>query len=151
MADDRALWVYKNNARGESLGLNSWGDWSRFFRGPKVQHWGGTWMSHHAPTLRILREEMREDDRILAWQSDRRHAVGLAEVARLDDEAGETELYLRKVERFIRPVPILDLRKSDKGLADIGAFRPGGGTLFRTSKREASILLQACWGWQPVA
>lgn len=48
--------VYKNNARGQEVGNDSWGDWFDFFKRGAVQPWGGSWMSRNNSTLKILGE-----------------------------------------------------------------------------------------------
>ena len=146
---DVPLFVYKNNSAGDDAGNASWGLWADFFRRGTPQPWGGSWMTRSALSLKILREEIGKGDRILAWQSDHRVAVGTALVHRIDeDEDGGRELILKREEHFSRPVPLLDLRAADAQLANVKAFRPGGGTLFRTTSEEARVLLDACSRWQ---
>ncbi|MDP9183893.1 MAG: EVE domain-containing protein [Actinomycetota bacterium] len=143
-----SLWVYKNNARGETLGNTSFGDWSDFFERGATQRWGGSWMTTSNLSLKILREEMREGDRVLAWQTDKGQAMGIALVVRIDQVGAGQELYLRRDQAFSSPVPLLKLRREDQTLGAVAAFRPGGGTLFRVTPEEAEVLLRVCERWQ---
>lgn len=140
------LVVYKNNLKQE-VGNSSWGDWNEFFRRGSVQHWGGTWMSRNNSTLKILRE-LGRGDRILAWQSNQGVAVGTATVARVEDDGEHLQLYLKREERFARPVPLHELKHRDPVAAAATALKPGGGALFRTSPEEAAALLRLCQEWQ---
>jgi hypothetical protein len=106
-------------------------------------------MTHHGPSLKILKEDMRAGDEVLSWQTDRRVAVGLATVANLGQKAaGEVDLVLSPTTMFAIPVPLLDLKQVYEDLAKVGAFRPGGGTLFRTTPQEARIIKRRCTQWQ---
>jgi len=148
----RSLWVYKNNAMNQPYQW-SWGDWEEFFdsgKSGRVLGWGGTeWMGSGASRKAAF--AMRTGDLVLCMQSDRRVAVGLAEVV---DQAGdwandhgviERRISLRVVERFAAGVPLLDQRRTNKQLGQVRALRPGPiQSIYETSPAEASSLLRAC-------
>ncbi|HSH59559.1 MAG TPA: DUF3883 domain-containing protein [Acidimicrobiales bacterium] len=150
MAPLPPLWVYKCNANDHSPQISR-GDWLEFYTKYDGGEWGGsTTMASHA-SLDILWNRMRPGDLVLAWQTDRRHAVGLCTVNRLDDwtdsdgEAQRDMILESHGEVFSPPVPLLDLRKTDHQLASVRCFRQGQvSTLYETSAGEARILLKAC-------
>jgi len=122
------LWVYKCNARNPSRRVAS-GDWEDLFAGG-TQEWGSTRAIGSAVSLRILREEMTPGDLVLAVQTDRRAAIGLCQVARLDDNpAGdgrmERDLILEPIEFFGQPVKLYALKKRHRSLARVEALRQG--------------------------
>src|SRR3990172_2696954 len=141
----RPLWVYKCNARNLPH-QRSYGDWERFFDDPGDGRWGGTWGIGNPASRKILLEKMQAGDLILAYQTDRRAAIGICELIELvETEEGETEMLLAPRERFTSPVDILSLKKSDPSVATIGAFRQGQvQTLYETSQEEAQTLLRVC-------
>jgi len=137
----RRLWVYKVNSRGEPY-QSGRGDWKEIFRKAGVTKWGGTWSTTNPVSLRFF-QEMRPGDLVLAYQTDRRVAVGLCEVVRFSRD--RADLYLRPVERFEPPVKLHELKKHDPRLLRVKALRGGPiQTIYDTTKDEAEILLRAC-------
>ncbi|MGB9623809.1 MAG: protein NO VEIN domain-containing protein [Phycisphaerae bacterium] len=139
----RKLWVYKCNARGQWAS----GDWALFFDDPDSGEWGNTRDHIHNPAARkIAREEMQRGDLVLAYQTDRRTAIGLCEVVKLKKDAdGEVTIFLKPLERFPEPVPIHDMKRSNPGLREVRALRPAVvQALYETSPEEARTLLEAC-------
>jgi hypothetical protein len=124
----------------------SYGDWEWFFENPGDGRWGGTWGIGNPASRRILLKEIQAGDLILAYQTDRRAAIGICEVLDLaEDQEGETEIFLKPIERLARPVDILSLKRSDPSVAEIRAFRQGQvQTLYETSQEEARTLLEVC-------
>jgi hypothetical protein len=137
------LWVYKNNA----LQL---GDWEDFFAGPQPDEWGGSTTIFSNESLDILWNRMAPGDLVLAWQTDRRVAVGLCRVVDLDDKVvpGERFMILERVGASFEPhVRLLDMRKANptSALAHVRAFAQGHmGSLYETTPKEARVLLRAC-------
>lgn len=138
-----SLWIYKNNASGHDQQLSA-GDWDEFFENKGDGTWGGT--DTMGPRNRtILLEEMRRGDLVLAWQSDRRAAVGVLRFDGIVDSGQFQRIRLTPLRRFDVPVPILDLRRSVPDLAHVAAFQPGfPRTLYRTTAAEARLLLDVC-------
>ena len=135
------LWVYKNNAQ-------QLGNWEYFFDGPQPDDWGGSETIHNHESLDILWNRMARGDQVLAWQTDRRAALGLCRVVDLDDKSvlGERRIILEG-SRFQTPVRLLDMRKADPtgALARVRAFAQGHvGSLYETTSSEARVLLRAC-------
>jgi hypothetical protein len=149
------LWVYKCNNRQHEHQI-SWGDWRDFFRLAKGRplDWGGTGYIGSGSSLRIIRHEMQPGDLVLAWQTDRREAVGLCRVHDLrpsegDDEI-EWEIILEPVEEFDPPVKLAAMKKRDPALAAVKAVRAGLiATLYGTTYVEARVLLDRC-GVDPI-
>lgn len=139
------LWVYKCNARNQPH-QTAYGDWSEFFADPGDGEWGGTWATANPASRRIVSERMKTGDLVLAYQTDLRAAIGLCRVVRLvDEDDGETRLYLEPIERFPEPVDILSLKKRDPEVAAIRAFQQGRvQTLYETTEEEAATLLRVC-------
>lgn len=147
-----ALWVYKCNARVRSNTIAS-GDWDDFFaefnQTGKPVEWGGSATMRSPASLKFLWERMKPGDLVLAWQTDRRAAVGLCRVSSLRDsvsrDGNQREMLLSLIgEPFSPPVPLLDLRRRDRDLARVRAFRKGQvQTLYETSTDEARVLLRA--------
>jgi hypothetical protein len=102
-------------------------------------------------SLDILWNKMASGDLVLAWQTDRRAAVGLCRVSRFDDWTDRSGTEQREMilellgEPFSPPIPLLDLRKTDPAVARVRAFEQGfAGTLYETTPREAQVLLRTC-------
>lgn len=135
------LWIYKCNI--ESLQN---GDWKVFFEREREGdgEWGGTWCIESKTSLKFLREEIQVRDLMLAWQSDRREAVGLCRVADLPDDGGEISIVLKTVMQFANPVKLLPYKKIHDAIKHGKGFQPGGGTLFATTSPEAKVILRLC-------
>ena len=86
-------------------------------------------------------------DLILAWQSDLAAAVGLCEVVGWEKSSGEgTDLVLRPIEVFTRPVRLHDLKKTTHPeLKTVASLKQGNAaTIYPTTAKEARTLLAAC-------
>lgn len=144
------LWIYKNNSRSTG---GPYGIWTEFFDLAGRRKWGTTaYIGRHN---RDTAFEMAPGDQVLCWQTNRRHAVGLALVIDLPesdvDGSVERDFVLEPIKRFSPPVPLLDLRRTNPDLAAVRAFTPGFvKTIYRTSPEEARAILDAC-GVAPVA
>lgn len=135
-----SLWIYKNNAKGHGH-QTSTGDWDWFFQEAGDDTWGG--VATMGVASRKLMREMQAGDLVLAWQSDRRRAMGVLRYEGSVPGADGERMKFTRLARFATPVPLLDLRKAVAGLAD--AFKPGyPRTLYRTSAKEARLLLDVC-------
>jgi len=125
------------------------GDWEDLFAGG-TQEWGSTRTIGSAVSLRILREEISPGDLVLALQTDRHAAIGLCQVARLDDYPAvdgstERDLILEPIERFEQPVRLYELKKRRSDLAQVEALRQGPvQSLYATTAAEARLLLKIC-------
>jgi hypothetical protein len=137
-----ALWVYKNNAKGHGY-QTATGDWDSFFAESGDGTWGG--VATMGRTSRKLMDEMRRGDLVLAWQSDRRRAIGVLRFDGLAHSTDGARMRFTPLARFTTPVPLLELRDAVDGLADINAFKSGfPQTLYRTSQSEARLILDVC-------
>ena len=136
----RCEWMYK------------WNDKGRFHRG-KGRKWDEVFDSgaeftgygFDNPFGRKLIPEVAPGDVIIAYQTDRRAAVGICEV--LEVETNESEPRLRFVarRRFASPVKLHDLKRSDKQLSEVEALRQGPvQILYRLTPDEAGTVLNAC-------
>ena len=141
------LWVYKvrNDPNTNHL---AWGDWSSVFEEPwQARRWGGAWATAKPDGKRIFNEEMSKGDLILAWQSDRAAAIGLCEVVGWEESSTEgTDLVLRPIEVFARPVRLHDLKKTTHPeLRTVASLKQGNAaTIYPTTNNEARALLAAC-------
>ncbi len=150
MASLPPLWVYKCNANDRNPRIAR-GDWLEFFTIYDGGEWGGsTTMASHT-SLDILWNRMSPGDLVLAWQTNRRRAVGLCTVERFDDWVDDDgreqrDMILQSVgEPFSPPVPLLDLRRTNPQLASVRCFQQGKvSTLYETSASEERMLLRAC-------
>ena len=134
------LWVYKCNRSAESQG-----DWDEFFDCIVCGIWGGTWATTNSSSLKIIREEMQVGDLVLAWQSDKRLAIGLCRVKDLTEDGEKTHIVLDTIERFTIPVNLLKFKKGNRALMSGKAFRQGQmGTIFETTPDEAKEILRIC-------
>lgn len=124
------LWVYKCNTND----AHASGDWQVFFREGSGE-WGGSWCIRNHYSLQLLREEIKVGHLVLAWQTDRRAAVGLCRVSELPDDGDHIAICLETVRRFRRPIKLLELKKQYPELANGNAFKQGKlGTLFDTTR-----------------
>ncbi|MGD0595832.1 MAG: hypothetical protein ABSB54_19365, partial [Acidimicrobiales bacterium] len=73
------LYVYKCRDDPATT-FNAYGNWNDVFGRPGVAQWGGAWATENSMSRRIFEEELRTGDLILAYQTDLRAAVGVAEV-----------------------------------------------------------------------
>ncbi len=134
--------IYKNNAKGHGYQTAA-GDWDSFFAEPGGGTWGGEATMGNA-SLALMRE-MRPGDLVLAWQSDRRRAMGVLRFDGLVQSADGERTSFTPMARFATPVPLLELRAHVDGLENVAAFQPGyRQTLYRTSPKEARLLLEVC-------
>lgn len=141
------LWVYKVRNDPDTQ-FNAWGDWESVFKEPWRPHaWGGAWASRRESDKRIFEEQIAVGDVVLAWQSDESAAIGLCEVTgRRRSKHGGSDLMLKAVERFPRPVKLHALKKTTRPeLKDVVALKQGHiRTIYPTSAKEAGLLLEAC-------
>ncbi len=134
------LWVYKCNSKS-SVG----GHWEAFFSRSEPGPWGGTHCINSAPSRKIIREDLRVGDYILAWQTDEKVAWGLCRVVELRREGTDIRIVLQAVQRFPSPIPLLAWKKKSRALAAGIAFQPAKvGTLFATTPEEAQEILRIC-------
>ena len=126
-------WIYKCNSRQHGY-QNAWGDWSEFFfRGRSTQRWG---KEEWTPSI----AKLRQNDRVIAYQTDRNELVGTARVAQSSDRDGW--LYLERLKTI--GVKVRPLKTADPAIAEISAFRPGPiMTVYPISSAEADRLLKA--------
>lgn len=139
------LFVYKCN-NDSAAGNAAYGDWEKVFGSKGETSWGGEWSTDKPSHKRIVREVMQVGDLVLAWQTDRKGAIGLCEVTRLDASPMGRLIYLRPLERFSTPVRLHELKKtSHPNLRNVSALKQGNaGTFYETTKQEAKWVLQAC-------
>ncbi len=114
-----AVWVYKNNAKGHGY-QTATGDWDSFFAEPGDGTWGGEATMGNASRARM--REMRPGDLVLAWQSDRRRAMGVLRFDGLVQSADGERMSFTPMARFATPVPLLELRAHVHGLENVAAF-----------------------------
>ena len=140
----RRLWVYKCNATDPNN--EGQGDWDYFFKKMRGRgRWGGTDCIFNPSSRQILLEEMKKGDLVLAWQTDRRVAIGLCVVDLLQIMGGEANIHLKKLMVFPGSVAILGHKKSSRALAEGKAFVQGKlGTLFETTPEEAQEIARLC-------
>lgn len=144
-----ALWVYK--CRKGRLGEDGieYGDWNRLFDHGRMD-WGTTREIKSAQSRKLIREDMRQGDLVLAWQTDRQEAVGICrvhDITRIGHPDGTSEhiVVLDPEQRFDPPVKLLELKRSDAALASVAAFgRVVPATVYSTTPDEARILLDRC-------
>jgi predicted RNA-binding protein with PUA-like domain len=160
------LYVYKckNNPNTE---YSAFGNWEDVFAVSEPTRWGGSWATENAMSVRIFEEELEVGDLVLAWQTDRKAAIGVAEVVGFEDvdeevifvDEGddgtvvETEevmsfphVLLQAREHFPKPIRLHDLKKTtNPELASVSALKQGNvATIYRTTPWEAQVLLRAC-------
>lgn len=125
-------WVYKCNSDEHEHQRVS-GNWLAFFNGGTNGQWGST---QDVPAL----GQLKRDDMIIAYQTNRNELVGLATVRQSCDR--DTYLYLTPIETIgkkVRP-----LKKADSSIAAIPALRQGVvKTIYDISEADAQRLLQA--------
>ncbi|MDX1963969.1 MAG: protein kinase [Pirellulales bacterium] len=141
------LWVYKCNAKSEAAG-----DWKKhvFNKNSKVISWGhvhddikeGSIQSH--ASRKLVLEQMQVGDLVLAWQSDRKQAIGLCRVYDLNVKGKVTRIVLEKVFKFAHPVNLLEYKNSEPVLMNCSAFKQGAGSIFETTPDEAKKILEIC-------
>lgn len=138
----RRLWVYKCNINDDY----NQGDWEEFFdqRGGKGE-WGGTSCIRNPSSVRLIREELKKHDLVLAWQTNRHAAIGLCRVVALKPRGDEIALVLASVSRFAKPIKLLKFKSSNPAPRRGSAFVQGRqGTLFETTHDEAQEILRLC-------
>ena len=103
------LYVYKcrNDPNTE---FSAYGDWSSVFDSSGPVMWGGTWATKHPTSLEIFESELQSGDLILAWQTDKRAAIGIAEVVGFKMRGQDQHVLLQARERFPVPVPLHELK-----------------------------------------
>lgn len=140
---NQRLWIYKCNAKE---GVR--GNWDYFFDNVIDElDWGSTRddsIKSNA-SRKILRQEMQVGDLILAWQSDMKVAIGLCRVAELENDGDDVTILLETVNRFKKPVNLLEWKKKYPALRDGIGFQQGSaGTIHATTAPEAAAILKIC-------
>ena len=150
----QSLWVYKckNDPGTQNL---AYGNWSTVFKRPwKNTPWGGAWVTGKPDGKIIFDDDIQKGDLVVAWQTDKGHAVGLCEVVGWKaSKVDGRDLVLLPVEEFDPPVRLHDLKRTTHPkLATVSALKPGNvATIYRTSRSEARLILQACRASTPLA
>jgi hypothetical protein len=140
------LWVYKcrNN---KNTRFSAYGNWDEVFAQPWTpKPWGGAWATERSGGKEIFDNEIQVGDLVLAWQSGK-GAVGLCEVTgRTRSKQHGTDIVLVAIEQFPKPVNLHETKRSTMPeLAAVPALKQGNaGTIYRTTAREARLLLKAC-------
>ncbi|HVL40315.1 MAG TPA: EVE domain-containing protein [Fimbriimonadaceae bacterium] len=139
------LFVYKCRNDPQTH-FAAYGDWETVFSSDANIRWGGSWATNSASSKRLFEEEIKKGDLILAWQSDKRGAVGVCEVRRFEYTSRGQELVIRPIERFPSLVRLHELKKTTlPELQTVAALKQGNvATLYETSRDEARLLLTAC-------
>lgn len=139
-----SLFVYK--CRNDPGTTNAaYGDWQSTLNRKAPFVWGGAWATRSAYSRRLFQDELAVGDLILAWQVDKQGAVGVCEFTGFKSTQRGQEVKLKWVEVFPSPVPLNVLKKTDRRLQAVKAFRQGfTATLYDTTKQEAHALLAAC-------
>ncbi len=140
------LFVYKCRNDPETR-FSAYGDWeSMVFEPNQTTPWGGSWATNRASSKRLFEEEIKKGDLILAWQTNKKSAIGVCEVTGLKKTSRGQELVIRPIERFPSPVRLHELKKTTfPELQNIAALKQGNvATLYETSREEAWQLLKAC-------
>lgn len=128
-------WVYKNNSTTHTTDRLQ-GDWHEFFDANRIDEWG--YESH----VRSL-GQIKADDRILCYQSNRNELVGIARAARWKSVRGDRHLCLEPLQRV--EVRVRPLKKLSAAVRRIDAFRSGPiRTLTWISPTDVKALFRAC-------
>jgi hypothetical protein len=138
-----SLYVYKVRS-DPATGNTSWGNWFAELNKTKPFVWGGEWCTKSPYSTRMF-QEIAKGDLVLAWQIDRRIAVGVCEVTGFKYTNRGQELVLRWREKFDPPVKLAAMKPTNAALRNVRAFKPGFmGTLYDTTRSEAKTILKAC-------
>ena len=130
-----AWYVYKCNSKNKTHQKHC-GDWADLFRetsGGKIVSWG---------TSKVVPElaKLREDDRILAYQTDRNELIGVVQVTRWSKKSGLDYVFMKPLETIgvkVRPL------KTDAKVAGIHAFKTREvKTLYDITANDAKYLLK---------
>jgi hypothetical protein len=125
-------WIYKCRSKPREH-QRTWGDWHELFNGETDDQWGN---SLDVPAL----AQLKRDDMIIAYQTDRNELVGLAKVRQPCGQ--DTYLYLTPIETI--KVKVRPLKKADSRIATIPALQPGIiKTIYEISEADAWRLLRA--------
>lgn len=139
-------WIYKCNSKKPPPQVDI-GDWAVFFESDDISQWGSSeW-------IRGL-TSLTPGDRIIAYQTDRKELVGLAEVVQIRPHRSRNKvhhyLYLKPLEKIGVRVP--PLKKADPRIAAIPALKPGPiQTLYSITASDARRLLKAAGSRCPVS
>lgn len=143
-ANTPSVWVYKCNRREQEF-ARAYGDWADVFRRRNAIRWGGSWSTKNPVSTRILNELIREEDLVLAYQTDDRSIAGICRVSKVSGDRGERSLWLMPLHRFDPPIPIHELKGAIPALRKVSAFN---GTfpqmLYAVSPSERRALERAC-------
>ena len=139
------LYVYKCRNDPDTE-FSAYGDWLRVFEAAGPVAWGGVWATQHPTSIEIFESEIQPGDLILAWQTDKHAAVGVAEVVGFEMRGQDRQVLLEAREEFPRPVQLHKLKKStNPELNSVSALKQGKvATIYRTDHSEARALLNAC-------
>ncbi len=121
---------------------------------PGVEHDWATALAKHLPIRSFGQAEGKDGrklgniavhDRVICYQSDRKHIVGLCKVLEVDSQAGDPFVVLGRLHRFMRPRLRVELIALNPELTDLPAFKPGNLSTFRSLAWDDMVLiLRAC-------
>ena len=139
-----ALFVYK--CKNDPFTKNAaYGDWTTTMSRKAPFAWGGAWATRSPYSTRLFNDEVAVGHLVLAWQVDKQVALGVCEVVRFKTTRRGQELMLKWVEIFPTPVPLNVLKRTNKRLQKVKAFKQGfTATIYDTTTQEAELLLRVC-------
>lgn len=119
-----SVWVYKCHYDSPAF-ASSYGDWLDFFSDPKDGSWGGEWSTKSPVSENIVKNLMKKGDTIVAYQTDRKEIVGQCKVQAMKDTKDGKAIYLTPIEQYYPPIKIHDLKRKNRQLLKIKAFKQG--------------------------
>lgn len=130
-----SFWIYKCNAKPQPRQSHlPTGDWDDVFNKKKEMRWGS---SRYIPRLV---QELRPDDLIIAYQTDRTELVGIAELVDIKKVGDRLDIILAAIEDIRVQLP--QLKRLDPTIESLSAFKKGAfSTLYRISTADAWHLL----------
>ena len=100
------LWVYKCTKKQRPS--TATGDWHELFaKMNTAQRWGGSHSTANSVSIHILNKIMKQDDLVMAYQTDERSIIGTCQVAKLVGEPGERRIWLKPVNLKTFPLLLL--------------------------------------------
>jgi hypothetical protein len=119
-----SVWVYKCHYDSPAF-ASSYGVWLDFFSDPKDGSWGGEWSTKSPASQNTIRNLMKKGDTIVAYQTDRKEIVGQCKVKAMKDTKAGKAVYLTPVDQYYPPIKIHNLKKKNRQLLKIKAFKQG--------------------------